>query len=97
VPAIALPFVGTLSSGIVIQPFWIRLDREPTLAADPDEVEEILLVPLSDIVAPEHLSSIPHPRRPDARTPAIDWRGNVIWGATLRMLRDLFERLGDAG
>jgi 8-oxo-dGTP pyrophosphatase MutT (NUDIX family) len=92
--AIALPSVGTLSSSIVIQPFWVRLERPPTLRADVAEVEEILLIPLDEIQAPENLVSIPHPRRPDERTPAIAWRGHVIWGATLRTLRDLFDRLG---
>jgi 8-oxo-dGTP pyrophosphatase MutT (NUDIX family) len=95
--ALPLPSVGTLSGSIVIQPFWIRLDYPPALRAEPDEVDEILLVPLADIRAPERLSSIPHPRRPNERTPAIAWRGNVIWGATLRTLRDLFELLGHRG
>jgi 8-oxo-dGTP pyrophosphatase MutT (NUDIX family) len=94
VHGIPLPTVGTLSSSIVIQPFWIRLEHPPHLQADPDEVEEILLVPLSDISEPEHLSSIPHPRRPNEAMPAIAWHGHVIWGATLRTLRDLFDLLG---
>jgi 8-oxo-dGTP pyrophosphatase MutT (NUDIX family) len=94
VDAVALPAVGTLSS-IVIQPFWVRLIDSPSLRPDPDEVEAILLVPLTEIRTPGSLSSIPHPRRPNEQMPAIMWHEHVIWGATLRTLRDLFTLLGD--
>jgi 8-oxo-dGTP pyrophosphatase MutT (NUDIX family) len=91
--AVALPSVGTLSSGIVIQPYWIRLPTAPLLCRDPNEVDEILLTPLAEIRRPDSIGSIPHPRRPTEQVPAIHWRGQVIWGATLRTLFDLFARL----
>jgi 8-oxo-dGTP pyrophosphatase MutT (NUDIX family) len=93
VGAVALPLVGTLSSDIVIQPFWVRLARPPRLQAAPDEVEEILLVPLNELLGPGVLQSIPHPRRTIERTPAFVWEGHVIWGATQRTLRDHLDRL----
>jgi 8-oxo-dGTP pyrophosphatase MutT (NUDIX family) len=91
--AVALPSVGTLSSDIVIQPYWIRLLDVPDLQPDPNEVDEILLVPLAKIRRPECLGSIPHPRRLAEQVPAIVWRDQVIWGATLRTLFDLFGQL----
>src|SRR5258706_16326522 len=47
--ALALTPVETLVSGIVIQPYWIRLPLSPRLRADPVEVEEILRVPVSEL------------------------------------------------
>jgi 8-oxo-dGTP pyrophosphatase MutT (NUDIX family) len=91
--AVALPSVGTLSSDIVIQPFWVRLPQPPRLQAAPDEVDEILLVPLNALHGPGILQTIPHPRRPSEWTPAFVWEGHVIWGATLRTLRDLLDLL----
>ena len=46
-PALALTRVTTLTSGIVIQPFLVQLNRGPRLRADSNEVEEILRIPLA--------------------------------------------------
>jgi 8-oxo-dGTP pyrophosphatase MutT (NUDIX family) len=91
-PAIPLAPVTTLSSGIVIQPFWIRLPRPPRLKAAPDEVEEILRVPLRALLEPGVLRPIPHPRRPEEQTMAYVWRGQIIWGATFQMIRELLRQ-----
>ena len=89
----ATPFapVTTLTSGIVILPFWVRLPRVPRLKATPDEVAEILRVPLVDLLSPGTLRSIPHPRRPNQTTPAYVWHNQVIWGATAQMLDELLR------
>lgn len=91
-PAVALEPVVVRSSGVVIQPFWVRLATSPRLRASADEVEAILRVPLLTLAAPGTLRPIPHPRRPDEQTPAYIWRGQVIWGATARMIDDLLRR-----
>lgn len=85
----ALTPVTTLSSDIVIQPFWMRLPASPRLRASADEVELILRVPLGDLSAPGVLQAIAHPRRPNERTPAYVWRNQVIWGATAQTIREL--------
>ncbi len=89
--AIELPQVATLTSEIVIQPYWVEVSGVPRLKPAPDEVAAILRVPLRDLRAPGALKSIQHPRRPTEQTPAFIWRGEIIWGATLRTLRDLLD------
>ena len=91
IEALALPQVATLSGDVVIQPFWIRLGRAPRLRPSPDEVDAILRIPLRDLRTPGALQSVKHPRRPQEETPAFVWRGDVIWGTTLRTLRDLLD------
>ncbi|HLH74023.1 MAG TPA: CoA pyrophosphatase [Chloroflexota bacterium] len=90
-PAIPLAPVTTLSSGIVILPFWVRLPRSPRLRATPEEVAAILRVPLVDLRRPGILQPIPHPRRPNESTRAYVWHGQVIWGATAQMLDELLS------
>ena len=91
IPATPFVPVTTLTSGIVILPFWVRLPRVPRLKATPDEVAQILRVPLADLTSPGILQSIPHPRRPNQTTPAYVWHGQVIWGATAQMLDELLR------
>ncbi len=91
-PAVPLTAVATLSSGIVIQPYWVRLTRSPYLHPEPAEVAEILRVPLNALRIPGALQSIPHPRRPGEQTSAYIWRGQVIWGATFQTLQELLRR-----
>jgi 8-oxo-dGTP pyrophosphatase MutT (NUDIX family) len=93
VDARPLPRVATLSSEIVIQPYWVQLPHVPRLRPSADEVDAILRVPLRDIKHVGALKSVPHPRRPDVETPAFIWRGETIWGATLRTLRDLIDAI----
>lgn len=91
IPATPLAPVTTLTSGIVILPFWIRLPRSPRLTAMADEVAQILRVPLADLTRPGTLQVIPHPRRPNQTTPAYVWHRQVIWGATAQMLDELLR------
>jgi 8-oxo-dGTP pyrophosphatase MutT (NUDIX family) len=94
VPSTPLTPVTTLSSGIVIQPFWVRLPSSPRLHASVDEVEAILRVPIESLRAPGVLRPISHPRRPNEETLAYVWRGHVIWGATARMIEELLGMYG---
>ncbi len=90
-PAQPLTPVGTVTSGIVIQPFLVHLPNSPRLRAAPDEVAEILRVPLADLAAPGCFVWHPHPRRPGAFTPAFNWRDHLIWGATARTVVEILE------
>ncbi|HVC33357.1 MAG TPA: CoA pyrophosphatase [Chloroflexota bacterium] len=90
--SVPLTPVSTLSSGIVIQPFWVRLPASPRLRAAADEVDAILRVPLQDLLAPGILRPIAHPRRPEEQTPAYVWHDQVIWGATAQTVGELLRR-----
>ncbi|MBX6771640.1 MAG: CoA pyrophosphatase [Chloroflexi bacterium] len=81
--------VATLSSGIVIQPFWVRLPASPRLRRSSAEVAKILRIPLRDLRQPSTLRPIPHPHRPGEVTPAYVWHGEIIWGATARVITEL--------
>lgn len=89
----ATPFtpVRTLSSGIDIFPFWVRLFASPRLRAAADEVEAILRVPLRALLEPGILRPIPHPRRPAEQTMAYIWHDQVIWGATAQTVGELLR------
>lgn len=91
--AVALTPVATLATELVIQPFWVRLPDSPRLRRHRAEVAAILRIPLADLRRPGARSSVPHPRRPGVEVPAFVWRGEVIWGATLRSLDELIDRL----
>ncbi len=91
VAAVPLTPVATLSSGIIIQPFWVRLPASPRLQVSASEVDEVLRVPLDALRAPGALQPIQHPRRPNEMTLAYVWHGHVIWGATAQMLGELLR------
>jgi 8-oxo-dGTP pyrophosphatase MutT (NUDIX family) len=93
VDVLPLTPVETLLSGIVIQPYWIRVPLSPRLRADPVEVEEILRIPVIDLLRAGSLRSIVHPRRPDLHTQAYVWNGAVIWGATATVVGELLGYL----
>lgn len=90
-PVVPFATVRTLSSGIDILPFWVRLPVSPRLRAAPDEVERILRVPLRRLLDPGVQRPIPHPARPSEQTMAYVWREQIIWGATARMLDELLR------
>lgn len=90
-PAHALAAVTTLSSGIIIQPFWVHLSASPRLRAAPSEVAAIFRVPVRDLRDMGALRSVPHPRRPNEMTPAYIWHDQVIWGATAQTLGELLR------
>jgi len=90
-----LPTVLAARRDVPIRPFVAVAQVHPPLRANPDEVDCVLLVPLSQLMGPgsywqEHWS------RADEPTWVMhffDLGEDVIWGATARMLHDLFLRL----
>jgi 8-oxo-dGTP pyrophosphatase MutT (NUDIX family) len=91
VKAAALTPVETFTSGIVIYPFLIRLTGSPRLRANPNEIEEILRIPISALRAPGAHGPIAHPQRPDSEIMAYRWNGRVIWGATATTIDEVLR------
>ncbi|MBF0628999.1 MAG: CoA pyrophosphatase [Magnetococcales bacterium] len=72
-----LPPTPTLQSGYLIHPFVGVLPHGTVLRPSPDEVAETLLVPLNFFL--ETLKLSPKIER-------FEYRGEVIWGATARVM-----------
>jgi 8-oxo-dGTP pyrophosphatase MutT (NUDIX family) len=92
-----LDAVPTFVSGYVIRPFVGWLDDHPALDPNPAEVASVLEVPIEDLV--EDIRAAPgfsHGGR-TFPTEAWIWQGNIIWGATARILRLALTRLAQAG
>ncbi len=59
------------------------------------EIADVLWVSVQELADPRHHIDYRYPLRPNERFPGIEvGRGRVIWGMTLRMLQDLFTRVG---
>ncbi len=70
---------------------WVAFTRErPGWRPNPREVQEVLEVPLADLLHPSTFSSFlveyPHYK---FQAPCFAWRGHNIWGATSMMLAEL--------
>jgi len=80
----------TVGSRSLVHPIVATLPARPELAPAPDEVEEILLVPLSELLADdvfrEELWPIGDAVRPITFFELV---GDTVWGATAAMLRQL--------
>tara|TARA_B100000579_G_scaffold437655_1_gene468017 strand:- start:1128 stop:1769 length:642 start_codon:yes stop_codon:yes gene_type:complete len=73
--------------------FWISGPR-PKVHLN-HEVAEVVWVPISDLVESSHYIEYPYPPLGSDSWPGITVEGErVIWGLTLRMLVDLFRRVG---
>lgn len=89
----ALPPVHTHVSGILIVPFVGVLDRDPRYTPNAAEIAEVLEFPLADLAAAGHEREF---ERNGFRftTHAFDMDGNLIWGATARILWSFLDLLG---
>jgi 8-oxo-dGTP pyrophosphatase MutT (NUDIX family) len=90
-----LSSVGRPRPSVPILPFVVAARGRPTLEANPDEVDCVLVVPLAELVAPGCYWQERWDRDEDpARTMHFfDLGEDVIWGATAQMLHALFLRL----
>ncbi len=87
----------TFVSGFVISPFVGLLRGAPRLTPNPDEVAEVLQVPLVDLS--DEIRAEPgfaHAGR-TYPTEAWIWRDYVIWGVTARLIRLFLGVLAEAG
>ena len=94
-----LPIVHASRRSVPVLPFVAAASALPALEACPDEVDCVLVVPLRDLVAPGRYWQEQWDLGDD---PAwvmhfFDMGEDVIWGATARMLYELFVRLLSRG
>ena len=87
-----LDHLTTVSSQARIVPYVARLSQPPSMTANPDEVDEILLVWLSELLLPEVYREErwqwpgSNQQRPIY---FFDLFGDTVWGATANLLRQL--------
>jgi 8-oxo-dGTP pyrophosphatase MutT (NUDIX family) len=89
----ALPPIGTFVSNYKVHPFVGLIEEGLRFEPNPDEVESVLVASLDDLAAgfaKRRLVRRGVPIKTDTYTIA----DNMIWGATARILGELFERLG---
>lgn len=87
----------TFVSGFVVTPFLVWLDDLPELRPNPAEVAAVLRIPVtafSDAIRRDAGFTLDGKTYP---TEAWVWEGNVIWGVTGRIMRELLQLLGEAG
>ena len=87
-----LDHLTTVSSQARIVPYVARFPQPPSMTANPDEVDEILLVSLSELLLPEVYREErwqwpgSNQQRPIY---FFDLFGDTVWGATANLLRQL--------
>jgi 8-oxo-dGTP pyrophosphatase MutT (NUDIX family) len=91
----ALPPVSTFVTGYRIQPFVGLVDDPTTLALDPNptEVETVLTLSLARLRDAYEMRRLIR-RGVPIHTPTYEVEGQMIWGATARILGDFLKRLG---
>ena len=91
----ALPPVSTFVTGYRIQPFVGLIDDPGALGLDPNptEVETVLTFSLARLRDAYEMRRLIR-RGVPIHTPTYEVDGQLIWGATARILGDLLRRLG---
>jgi len=92
-----LPIVHAASRLIPVLPFVAVAKDTPALRACPDEVDCILVVPLRELVAPGRYWQEHWGDDPAWVMHFFDLGEDLIWGATARMLYELYLRLVSRG
>ena len=83
------------NAGLRVTPHvcWLEGERPPLTLNY--EVADAIWVPVDELADPRHHIDYYYPPRPEMHFPGIEVaHGRVIWGLTLRMLQDLFTRVG---
>ncbi len=101
VPADRVRVLGKLTelyippSNFLVTPVVGYLDFRPDFIADPEEVDHIIEVPLTELLSPNCLTEKEIVIFPDVRlnVPCYYARENIIWGATAMMLSELIETI----
>jgi len=84
--------VVTLGSGYTVWPFTGLLRRKPKLIPSPLEVSEVSFIPIDVFNQKEKYRDITIQRGKDLQsTVAFTHKGKVIWGATARILNQIFN------
>ena len=89
-----LPTTGTFVTGYRIHPFVGRIPHPAELGLEPNpaEVETVLTFSL-ELLRESYAIRRLIRREVPIHTPTYEIEGHLIWGATARILGDLFERL----
>jgi 8-oxo-dGTP pyrophosphatase MutT (NUDIX family) len=89
----ALPPIGTYVTSYKIHPFVGLIPKQLPLQPNPAEVETVLTFELEQLRAAYGMRRLVR-RGVPIRTPTFEIGRHLIWGATARILREFFERLG---
>lgn len=92
----SLPTTSTFATNYVIHPFVATIPAGTAWTLSAKEVDEVLELPLAEVRAAKTITKIER-RGITFQTDAYIIEGNVIWGATARILQHLFERLNKDG
>jgi 8-oxo-dGTP pyrophosphatase MutT (NUDIX family) len=88
-----LPPVHVAVSGFdvtAVVAWWQR--RSPVGPADAREVASVWMVPVGDLVDPDHRAQVRHPS--GYTGPAFDVAGHLIWGLTAHLLNGVLDLAG---
>jgi len=88
----ALPPIGTFVTNYKVHPFVGLIEEGMRFEPNPDEVESVLVASLDDLLAAYAKRRLVR-RGVPIKTDTYEIGGKLIWGATARILRDLFEHL----
>ena len=100
IKACDIELVGALDDifsprGVRITPFMAVVAPQVRLAANPDEVETIFRVPLSELTRPGALAFEPFELdQRELKMPVWRYQGHTIWGLTAIMLADFLNVAG---
>jgi 8-oxo-dGTP pyrophosphatase MutT (NUDIX family) len=89
----ALPPIGTFVTNYKVHPFVGLIQEELRFEPNPEEVESVLLASLDDLVEGYERRRLVR-RGVPIKTDTYAVADKLIWGATARILGDLFARLG---
>ena len=89
----ALQPTPTIATGYRVYPFVGLIEAGQAWTLSPREVAEVLELPLAKVLAGYSRRRLLRRGIP-IRTDTYVLDGNLIWGATARILADLFERIG---
>ena len=88
----ALPPIGTFVTSYKVHPFVGLIPDDLVFSPSPDEVETVLRLSIDDLIAGYGKRRVVRRGMP-IRTDTYVVEGNLIWGATARILGELLRRL----
>jgi 8-oxo-dGTP pyrophosphatase MutT (NUDIX family) len=88
----ALPPTGTFVTNYAVYPFVGVIESGTSFRPNPAEVDEVIELAVADLVSGFELKRLIR-RGVPIKTPTYTVGGNLIWGATARIVSNLVERL----
>src|SRR3954470_1967521 len=88
----ALPPTGTFVTNYRIHPYVGMIERGKEWEIEPREVDRVLELSLPDLIRGFEMQRLLRKGLP-IKTPTYTVDGNLVWGATARILQHLLERL----